>query len=999
MTLGSGLGSTARLARKRAGLSLAALALLSFLIAFVSPKTAVANPTQLTREQIAIIYMLLRDSNPAEEPVDSNPDTAEAYYAANVGSQVVEAICVSCHVSNGLAGSTSLIFAAGADDANVETIRSYLALRNDGGETLLTKVTGGLSHGGGVQLVAGSPGYESLAELVSIIAAEGGDSSSSSGDTFFKEVLLANPAETLRRASLILAGRLPLEAEITLANTGAQGLREAVLGLMEGRGFHDFLIRGANDRLHTDAFVNGSFSEVSDLNGLAGDRYPMGEVLWDLEGAIWGYRTGIARAPLELIAYIVENDRPYSEVVTADYTMVNWFTSQVFRSDVNVGSFDDPKIFAPGRNRGSVAWDDDYRRESVPGFGSRVLEHSGFIEYPHAGVLNDLTWLHRYPTTETNRNRARARWTFYHFLGIDIETSAPRTTDPVALADTDNPTLKNTACTVCHDRLDPVAGAYQNYGNEGFYRDKFGGLDSLPDTYKHPEWFGISEPTPYQEGDTWFRDMKPPGLDNSAQPSSRVDDSLSWLAEQIADDPRFATGAVKFWWPAIMGAEALVAPEVSSDADYQVRLNAYRAQEFQISMLADAFRNTNLNARELFADMILSPWFRAKALLPNSPARPIELAALGADRLLTPEELDAKNAAILGYQWDKWEDDWLGNVKGFYTALGDRFRLYYGGIDSIGIKGRSRQITSLMANVAERQALTLACGVTTLDFHDNVQPSDRRLFPLVEPSTTPLSEKTLNVDVATGSYADRGAYEIDVTLTPGTKELNIRFNNDAYDESTGDDRNLYIDAVEIYRNDELISVVEGEDFESAMGFSQTVYDDGNAMGAVEYSNVEGVWLPSAWNMWGEGYVAFRINITEEANYRFRIIAWGSDYRDGIAANMTATVGAIELSSDTAGARSLRSQIQHLHKLMLGENLSSTDPEIEAVYQLLVETWQERKTHTDNARAWTSPSEECLFPRQIDQDEWITLGADPEHMLYAWTSVMHYYLTHFDYLHE
>lgn len=999
MTLGSGLGSTARLARKRAGLSLAALALLSFLIAFVSPKTAVANPTQLTREQIAIIYMLLRDSNPAEEPVDSNPDTAEAYYAANVGSQVVEAICVSCHVSNGLAGSTSLIFAAGADDANVETIRSYLALRNDGGETLLTKVTGGLSHGGGVQLVAGSPGYESLAELVSIIAAEGGDSSSSSGDTFFKEVLLANPAETLRRASLILAGRLPLEAEITLANTGAQGLREAVLGLMEGRGFHDFLIRGANDRLHTDAFVNGSFSEVSDLNGLAGDRYPMGEVLWDLEGAIWGYRTGIARAPLELIAYIVENDRPYSEVVTADYTMVNWFTSQVFRSDVNVGSFDDPKIFAPGRNRGSVAWDDDYRRESVPGFGSRVLEHSGFIEYPHAGVLNDLTWLHRYPTTETNRNRARARWTFYHFLGIDIETSAPRTTDPVALADTDNPTLKNTTCTVCHDRLDPVAGAYQNYGNEGFYRDKFGGLDSLPDTYKHPEWFGISEPTPYQEGDTWFRDMKPPGLDNSAQPSSRVDDSLSWLAEQIADDPRFATGAVKFWWPAIMGAEALVAPEVSSDADYQDRLNAYRAQEFQMSMLADAFRNTNLNARELFADMILSPWFRAKALLPNSPARPIELAALGADRLLTPEELDAKNAAILGYQWDKWEDDWLGNVKGFYTALGDRFRLYYGGIDSIGIKGRSRQITSLMANVAERQALTLACGVTTLDFHDNVQPSDRRLFPLVEPSTTPLSEKILNVDVATGSYADRGAYEIDVTLTPGTKELNIRFNNDAYDESTGDDRNLYIDAVEIYRNDELISVVEGEDFESAMGFSQTVYDDGNAMGAVEYSNVEGVWLPSAWNMWGEGYVAFRINITEEANYRFRIIAWGSDYRDGIAANMTATVGAIELSSDTAGARSLRSQIQHLHKLMLGENLSSTDPEIEAVYQLLVETWQERKTHTDNARAWTSPSEECLFPRQIDQDEWITLGADPEHMLYAWTSVMHYYLTHFDYLHE
>ena len=399
--------------------------------------------------------------------------------------------------------------------------------------------------------------------------------------------------------------------------------------------------------------------------------------------------------------------------------MVNWFTSQVFRSDVEVGSFEDPKIFAPGKNRGSVARDDDYLAEQVPGFGTRVLEHSGFIDYPHAGVLNDLTWLHRYPTTETNRNRARARWTFYHFLGIDIETSAPRTTDPVALADTDNPTLKNPACTVCHDRLDPVAGAYQNYGNEGFYRDKWGGLDSLPDTYKHPEWFGITEPTLYQEGDTWFRDMKAPGLDNAVQPSNRVDDSLSWLAEQIAEDPRFSTATVKFWWPAIMGVEVLIAPEVSSDADYELRMSAFRAQELQISALAEGFRTANLNARELFAEMVLSPWFRAKGLSPNAAERPVELADVGVDRLLTPEELDAKNAAILGYQWDKWDDDWLGNVKGFYTALGDRFRLYYGGIDSIGIKERSRQLTSLMANVAERQALTLACGVTTLDFHDN----------------------------------------------------------------------------------------------------------------------------------------------------------------------------------------------------------------------------------------------------------------------------------------
>ena len=96
----------------------------------------------------------------------------------------------------------------------------------------------------------------------------------------------------------------------------------------------------------------------------------------------------------------------------------------------------------------------------------------------------------RYPSTDTNRNRARARWTYYHFLGVDIEKLAPRTTDPIALADTNNPTLKNPACTVCHESLDPVAGAYQSFGDRGLYLDQYGAMDSLPDTYKHPEWYG-----------------------------------------------------------------------------------------------------------------------------------------------------------------------------------------------------------------------------------------------------------------------------------------------------------------------------------------------------------------------------------------------------------------------------------------------------------------------------------------------------------------------------
>ena len=95
-------------------------------------------------------------------------------------------------------------------------------------------------------------------------------------------------------------------------------------------------------------------------------------------------------------------------------------------------------------------------------------------DYPHAGILNTTTFLKRYPTTATNRNRARARWTYYHFLGVDIENSASRTMDPVALADTNNPTMHNPACTVCHTVMDPVAGAFQDYGDEGLLQGPVG---------------------------------------------------------------------------------------------------------------------------------------------------------------------------------------------------------------------------------------------------------------------------------------------------------------------------------------------------------------------------------------------------------------------------------------------------------------------------------------------------------------------------------------------
>ena len=268
---------------------------------------------------------------------------------------------------------------------------------------------------------------------------------------------------------------------------------------MTGPEFHEFLIRGANDRLLTDRpghIINNYDGFVDFVN--ESDRrkraafYESGKVrdirdYWDWVGMV---QHGARRAPLELIAHVVENDRPYTEILTADYIMANPWAARAYGDSTR--QFVDPGDMQEFRPSRIVKY---YRKgEGLEREFDRVIDSTRIIDpgplitnYPHAGILNTTSFLLRYPTTATNRNRARSRWTYYHFLGLDVEKSASRTTDPDALADTNNPTLLNPACTVCHRALDPVAGAFQNYADNGYYRESWGGADSLDDLYKRGE--------------------------------------------------------------------------------------------------------------------------------------------------------------------------------------------------------------------------------------------------------------------------------------------------------------------------------------------------------------------------------------------------------------------------------------------------------------------------------------------------------------------------------
>ena len=384
----------------------------------------------------------------------------KAYFSKYVSPNVIQEDCIGCHMNGLVAGGSSLVYLleseAGHESFNYSLIEGYIKADPDNGNKILDMAQG-TGHPGGPRFSASDAEFQQLKAFVESLGAQVSQVDTLPTGRFWDGVEETTPEQTLRRAALIIARRMPTDQEIaTVKNGGEAALRSVLRGLMQGDGFHQFLLTGSNDRLHFGAFLDGLSFEGADLQRPyfpigAKKRYEFREENPD-DWPEWErhWQWGMAISPLELIAYIVENDRSYQEVVTADYMMVSPIMDEILRSNTGLKPEDSHLEYRPGKNQGQVVPDEFLKSEFFQNIGLKVDSWGDYIDYPHAGVLSSLAFLNRYPTTETNRNRARSRWTYYHFLGLDIEKSASRTTDPVALADTNNPTMNNPACTVCH---------------------------------------------------------------------------------------------------------------------------------------------------------------------------------------------------------------------------------------------------------------------------------------------------------------------------------------------------------------------------------------------------------------------------------------------------------------------------------------------------------------------------------------------------------------------
>ena len=800
-------------------------------------------------------------------------ETAEDVFRQHISGPVVQAKCVTCHVSQGASGHTRLVFVpASTDDheaLNYQAFEDLLTVATDGTALVLDKIKGARTHGGGIQVAVGTAQYGHMRRFLQLLDA--GDGAPVTVATLFDTVRMQGGRKTLYQAAVILAGRIPTEAEYASLGGWAK-LRTAVRGLMTGPGFHEFLIRGANDRLLTEG--SSGDTPTSLLKGYhetirLADHTDGRELSDYLSGA----RYGVKRAPLELIAHVVENDLPYTEILTADYIMANPPAAVEYGYKPAFEASDDMHEFRPVRIVGY--YPDYYRYYECNDDRCRFLmpEQDSTTEYPHAGLLNTSSLLYRQPTTPTNRNRARARWAYYHFLGVDVEQLAARALGGDALADDDNPTINNPACTACHAILDPVAGTFQNYDEFGWYRT-VGGRDSLPDSYKdptqrplffqqlsldrttvpteaelddraayaisfelstddqpsqyvyldrltvldangvtvfkseleHASVMSLQEPTScrrhaayepgvnghfvldktcvlyvyfdrhspfvgfeglkdatyrfelvawssasatlhatlhvpsrYEIGDTWFRDMRPPGFNGLEAPDAS--NSLEWLGHRIAEDDRFSEATVKFWWPAIMGREVATPPTDRGDADFEGKLLAAQSQADEVRRLAQMFRTGTrggqpYNLKDLLTELVVSKWFMADRITDADPVRRAALQEAGASRPLTPEELVAKTEALTGFVWGRArrttgpERD---RPRGMFFHY---YNLVYGGIDSRNATQRNRRFNVPMGQVAKRHASQVAVPVVARDFF-MLPASERHLFSGIELDATP----------------------------------------------------------------------------------------------------------------------------------------------------------------------------------------------------------------------------------------------------------------------
>ena len=243
-----------------------------------------------------------------------------------------------------------------------------------------------------------------------------------------------------------------------------------------------------------------------------------------------GFAEAIGEETLRILSHIAENDLPYTEIVTGDWTMAN----------AQLGA----------------AWPVDYPED---GHGWLPVHYTD--KRPTAGILSTNSMWWRYMSNTSNANRSRANAISRILLCNDYLAKPIEFDRSVNLLDDDavrNALQTNPGCVACHHSLDPIASYLWGF----FYYD----YDSAEDTtsyhaereYMWEDYSGVAPGFYGQEGYI-----------------------LSDLGQQLAADPGLIECAVEQAFEIFLGRS----PEASDTTALTTHREAFLASGLQLKAL------------------------------------------------------------------------------------------------------------------------------------------------------------------------------------------------------------------------------------------------------------------------------------------------------------------------------------------------------------------------------------------------------------------------------
>lgn len=499
------------------------------------------------------------------------------------------------------------------------------------------------------------------------------------------ETLELDAVQHLVRASLTLRGVRPSLDELEAVEADPAALDGLVEGWLASDAFGEMV-----KDLHAELFLVRADTDYQlPVLGLLEDR---GYSQADLHHST-------SEAPLELVRDVVTTDRPYGEILTADYTLADAVVADIY----------------------GLPYDHD--------LGGWQATH--WVDgRPQSGLLSDSEMWRRHPSNAANFHRGRANFVSSTFLCEDIGGRDVFVEGGVDISDefaVAHAVSTDPGCTGCHNVLDPLAAFFWGYKEQlergaiaaAYASDcewDWSNGDPPRGSYRVEHWcyplkfYDVSE----QDGwETWG--LRPPAY--FGEPARDVVD-LGWM---MREDPRFATCTVRNVWGWMTQSE-----QDAIDPDVLVELR-------------DVFEASDQSFKELARAVVLHPSFARVAADPASDGSVEPHVGLLA---LRPEMWGRSIEDLTGFVWEVDEDrpSCAGDTNLCWETLDIAnsdlfgFRSMFGGIDGNTVTHPIHSPTPTKMMALQAMAQEAAGYVVLTDFA--LPAAERRLLGLVEADTT-----------------------------------------------------------------------------------------------------------------------------------------------------------------------------------------------------------------------------------------------------------------------